>query len=61
MNGLILSISFVHGLSSFGRHLAEHHKVIDLSHELTFVVIIVSFHFVTLRNEFSSIHFGATK
>ncbi|PTO51926.1 hypothetical protein CWN94_19750 [Vibrio splendidus] len=61
MNGLILSISVAHRLSSFGRCLAEHHKVIDLSHELTFVVIIVSFGFVTLRNEFSTIHFGATK
>ncbi len=61
MNGLILSISVAHRLSSFGRRLAEHHNVIDLSHELTFVVIIVSFGFVTLRNEFSTIHFGATK
>ncbi|NOH35315.1 hypothetical protein F0245_18435 [Vibrio chagasii] len=61
MNELILSIPFVHRLTRFGRHLAEHHKVIDLSHEFTFVVIIVSFCFVTLRNEFSTIHFGATK
>lgn len=48
-------------MDSFERYIAEHHKVIDQSHDLTFVVIIVSFDFVTLRNKFSTIHFGATQ
>ncbi len=51
----------LHWLISFGRRLAEHHKVIDPSHDLTFDVIIVSLYFVTLRNEFYTTHFGATK
>ncbi|TKF05301.1 hypothetical protein FCV51_00635 [Vibrio kanaloae] len=52
-------VSIICRFNRFERLIAEQHKVIDLSHGLKLAVIIVSLHFVTLRNEFSTIHFGA--